>query len=837
MIECLRIVGNKRLGLSMINSIEITPESQTQIILGRNGSGKSTLLREFTPLPGEHVDYNEGGSKYVRIKYKGLTYELTSTFGKRGTGHHSFFVVENKEELNKGNTLAIQKELVLHHFNVNRERMDILLGVKESNFTSMSPLKRQEWLTLLSPVSLDYAFNIYGKLKGLKRDKDGVVKHHQQRLAKETKEVPSESEQHSMREQLNTLVKRSEALMEAKYSVIPSNDSTLTIESLKQRLSALLTTAKKTLSVHPSLTLNRSVRDEIEFKQHLQEVEQELSRTDGVLEHLTREYQELSQQQPKKDENLTDETIAALRKEIQSLKLAIERNAPSDQELSKLMIEPVVLGQRQDTGLLFQEAQEELIGLIREFPDNSDGRLSRERYQKGHDEIKARQQQQRADEQRRDAILSRLQQLKTCRSVACPKCSHDFRPGIDESEPDQLEQELNVLGPRIEKSGATVTKIQAYLDEVDDYRRLLNRFKQLTQSYPLLKPLWDHLLDHKIITTDPSRYVTPLLAWFSVMERIAITKELMDRRDVLTNKLRYIDEIDKGTVERVNNRLEQLNKVIEENTAQRNLLLKQKESLENFGHTVQRIIENQQRLAEEFDTILKQFDRLRDDYYHNALQKESNEAQLTLGQLKHHLSQIEVRNGVLDYLTKQLSDSLQEQEDLKLLLKALDPKDGLIGRYLMGFMNNVVKFMNAIIARIWTYDLEVLPSKVNKDALDYRFPLLVEKGVSTAPDIKDGSGSQVDIVDFAFRLLVMKFLKLEDFPLYFDEFGITFDEEHRTNLNLLITNMIEVGQTPQVFYISHYMQEHSALVNADICVIDPNNITVPKTYNQHVVIN
>lgn len=834
MIECLRITGNKRLGLAMINSIEITPESQTQIILGRNGSGKSTLLGEFTPLPADHKDYHKGGSKYVRIKYKDLTFELTSTMN-RGTGQHSFYIVDRDEELNKGGTLAIQRELVMQYFNVNRERMDVLLGLEK--FTAMSPMKRQEWLTLLSPVSLDYAFTVYGKLKGLKRDKDGVVKHHQQRLAKETKEVPSDSEQQSMREQMNTLIKRAEALMEAKYSVTPSNDHSLTVESLKKRLSAVLTDAKRTLNIHPRLDLNITVRDEETFNRHLDDLEQEISRTDGVLDHLTREYRELENQQPKKDENLTDEMVASLRREIKERGEAIDRYSPKQETVDALIAPLATIGQRQDMGQLLDSAQEELIGLIHEFPDNDNGRLSRERYQKGLDELKERQQQLRGYEQRRDAILARLQQLKTCRTVTCPKCSHDFRPGIDENEPAQLEEELNKLGPWIDKTNDVITKIQAYVDEVDDYRRLLNRFKQLTNSYQVLEPLWNVMTEKKIITSNPSKHVTPILDWFSTMNHMVIVKENMDRRDVLSNKLRYIDEIDKGTLERVSNRLTQLTRLVEETTTKRNLLLKQKSSLESFGNTVQRIHDNQQRLSEEFEAILKSFDQLRDDLYYKALQKESDTAQLTLAQVKQQLSQIEVRNGVLDYLTKQLDESIQQQEDLKLMVKAMCPKDGLIGRYLMGFMNNVVKFMNAVIARIWTYDLEVLPSKVDKEALDYRFPLLIESGKNHTPDIKDGSGSQVDIVDFAFRLFVKKSLHLEDFPLYFDEFGITFDEEHRTNLNLLITNMLELGQTNQVLYISHYMQEHSALVNADVCVIDPNNITVPKVYNQHVVIS
>jgi len=833
MIECLRISGNSRLDLSLIQSIEITPQDRIQIILGRNGSGKTSLMREWTPLPGEHKDYHKGGSKYVRIHRQGLTFELTSTFN-RGTGHHSFYIKEEDRELNKGGTLAVQRELVMHYFNVNRERMDILLGAEK--FTAMSPLKRQEWLTLLTPTSLDYAFGVYDKLKSLKRDKDGVVKHHQQRLAKETKEVPSDAEQKAMREQLSQMVKKAEALMGAKYSVTPSNDPTLNPESLKTRLNAIVRDVKKTLTVHPTLPFKFNIRDEEAFNEALNATSHEVSRYDALLDHLSNEYRELKQQQPKKDENLTEEMVQSIRQEIKQIDEDINNTSPSQERVDRLFVEPVTIGNMLNFEVVLEEMVGGLICLIHEFPDNSDGRLSREQYARAKVEVSKCDNYLLSLEHRRDTILGRLQQLKTCRSVVCPNCEHSFREGVDENEPVRLEKELEEIGPNIDKVKAQGEKIRSYMDEVDDFRRLLTRFRQFSESYPMFGPLWEKLINDRIMVTNPKSYVNSIIEWLQVMQTLAAIKRLTDRRDVLSNKLRYIEEIDQGTIDRVNQKLTQVESSIEEVNKKRALLLKQKEALESYGKTNRLIIDNQRRLSQELEQVLRDFDQLRDDYYHDALQKESNSVQLSMGQLKHQLSEIEVRNGVLDYLHKQLEESIQQQEDLKLLVKAMCPKDGLIGKYLMGFMNNVVKFMNAIIARVWTYDLEIQPSKVDKDRLDYRFPLIVGGGEKSTPDIKDGSGSQVDIVDFAFRLLVMKFLKLEEFPLYFDEFGITFDEEHRANLNLLINSMIENNQTTQVVYISHYMQEHTSLSNADVCVIDPNNITVPKVYNQHVVI-
>ena len=154
----------------------------------------------------------------------------------------------------------------------------------------------------------------------------------------------------------------------------------------------------------------------------------------------------------------------------------------------------------------------------------------------------------------------------------------------------------------------------------------------------------------------------------------------------------------------------------------------------------------------------------------------------------------------------------------------------------MGFMQGVTTLVNAYIAEIWTYKMEVLPSKVEKDELDYNFPLSISDGTLVAPDISRGSDSQLEMVNFSFCQAMRKFLHLEHFPLFLDEFGRTFDEQHRDNLIPFIARLIENGQHSQVFYISHYVSTHGAFNQAEFMVLDPTNVTVPEAYNKNVQI-
>ena len=219
-----------------------------------------------------------------------------------------------------------------------------------------------------------------------------------------------------------------------------------------------------------------------------------------------------------------------------------------------------------------------------------------------------------------------------------------------------------------------------------------------------------------------------------------------------------------------------------------------------------------------------------------AYENEIKDYQIKLAQGTHTLSVLTQREMTLRVLEGEVENAREVQSDLNLLIKALSPNGGLLGRYLMGFMQGVTTLVNAYISEIWTYKMEVLPSKVEKDELDYNFPLSISDGSVMAPDISRGSDSQLEMVDFSFTQAMRKFLKLEHFPLFLDEFGRTFDEQHRDNLIPFIARLIENGQHQQIFFISHYISTHGAFNQAEFMVLDPTNVTVPEIYNKNCVI-
>ncbi|MNV91375.1 hypothetical protein D3C71_1858630 [compost metagenome] len=118
--------------------------------------------------------------------------------------------------------------------------------------------------------------------------------------------------------------------------------------------------------------------------------------------------------------------------------------------------------------------------------------------------------------------------------------------------------------------------------------------------------------------------------------------------------------------------------------------------------------------------------------------------------------------------------------------------------------------------------------------MDYKFPVEIE-GVDNGPeDVSKTSRGQKEMINFAFVLLVMFYLRLTDYPLYLDELGSTFDETHKINVMNFIKDLVESKGFSQVFMISHYASSHGAFTQAEVLVMDSSNISVPVKHNQHV---
>jgi energy-coupling factor transporter ATP-binding protein EcfA2 len=117
-------------------------------------------------------------------------------------------------------------------------------------------------------------------------------------------------------------------------------------------------------------------------------------------------------------------------------------------------------------------------------------------------------------------------------------------------------------------------------------------------------------------------------------------------------------------------------------------------------------------------------------------------------------------------------------------------------------------------------------------ALDYNFPLQVDSML--VPDLCDASTGQKEAVDLAFTIVMRQYLNIMDYPLYFDEVGMHFDDVHKKSLMAYISDLKASRLCSHIFLVNHITSTISALSNYQVVVLDPRNIVVPSVYNNDV---
>jgi DNA repair exonuclease SbcCD ATPase subunit len=827
-LEELILHGFVRLMKSNLQHVEYRPQAVLQLIIGSNGSGKSSIMDQLTPLPGHHREFTKGGYKHTKWTHRGSSYVLKSTYDG-GSGHHEF--IKDGENLNKGFTFAVQTELCFQEFGLDRKIHDILTGA--TTFTGMSTTDRRKWLTHMIPVDLTYVFDRFQAVSTEHRDCVGQIRRSTKRMVDENHDLPDDAEMGRMREEVVQLTtKLNDLFLNRVQGATPGFRNE---QEVYQQLEDLIRSGKALLLSHYALDTQAKINSRAGYEAEMHERNSEHRSMTAVIEQMVEELEKARKQAPSKDANLSAEEIQTLRSQVaEYVQLSQQHDVQVQQYQGPFPLVP--LDTSGDPHHRLEGVFNRWMDLLSAFPANEDGRMNTLDARNNKELLQRLKQQQRGVEDTITQYSRRLATLRGCAEVVCPHCTHTFKPGVDVSEVSKLESELERLGTLTESLTQQIEKLGEWLEEYDVYASFVYRFRTLVDDYPQFTDVWNYCGIEKVMFRTPRTWLNAAVAWRDAMQAKIDRDLAATRADVLRNKLQYVEAIDQDAAGYLQRLQADLEANIETRTHEaldhRRDTLKLQTSAQQLIRTETQL----QGLLEDFERYGKAFQKHTHYLVQRAFEEETRVTQLALAQQTQRLNNMEQREHTLRELERDHEQAVQEHADLGLLVKALGPKDGLIGRYLLGFIQELVKLINSTIDEIWTYPMEVLPGKVDKDELDYNFPLDVNGGAVVASDIAKGSSSQRDIVNFAFKLAFMKALHFEDYPLHLDEFGSTFDEQHRENLIPFLARLIELGQVKQVFFISHYSTMHGAFNQADVFVLDPTNITVPSVYNQHVVL-
>lgn len=820
-ITRLVLSGYKRLMLNNIKRLTITPESVYQLILGTNGSGKSSVLAELTPLPAVTANYVKGGYKEIDLEHRSATYQLVSLF--KSGNHHSF--KKNGEELNPGGTQTVQRELVEQEFGITQDIHDLLTG--SVHFTDLSPQKRREWLTKLCDVDFSYAIGVHQKLKSSARDAQGALKHTKQRLSAESQKLLGIGDLEELEGRYRQLTRELDVLYSERDNNCPD------VQRLRSDLDNTMAEIERLTGVliekFPTGYQGHSFSSLQNIDEALVACNTDRQVKESLRSRVAAEYQDLSQlvegfaEAGVEDFGSVETQLADLTQEREQLNNQLE-------QWTELRVDPV------ESQRSFYEAGTNIIVALQNLPANPQRRFNPQDLRAAKEALPPISQDVERQRNRVAHLESQLEHLQSLKDQTCPDCGHRWVPGRSDQEVLRLQTAIRDQQLTLVELEKRESELSEYIDGAQTYSQQFYALKQLVHQYPRLQDLWDSLLGAEELVEKPQALVTLVHLFGRDVDRQVSIHALSERIERLLKLISNNGDDDQVTG--VKRRLEVLNEDMEGVTQELTRIQEHSQQLSRYRQYLKVYLTH----AENLENLLETAVELRDDLIRGLRGSEIEGVirshQIQLAGLQSRLTEKQTLEGIIGDLQRDHDVLTVDQEALSLLADTLSPVDGLIAEQLTGFIESFVAHINQVIQSIWTYDLKVVPCGVESGDLDYRFPLSVKhEGMDNlAPDIAKGSEAQVEVVNLAFRLVTMVYLGLDEYPVFLDEVGRSFDEQHRINVMNFIKRLVDTGNYTQLFMISHYVGQYNVFTKAEVLVLDGTNIAVPGHHNTHAVL-
>lgn len=812
----------KRLFLGGIETIRYTPEDEIQIIIGSNGSGKSSLLDELTPFPPDKNSMLSNGYKDIMIEHEKRLYRLKSIYSDKGNGKHYFEC--DGVTLNDGGTASAQKTLIEKHFNITSEIMDLWIG--RTTFTSMPATKRRDWIIKLSGSDLDFAMRLYAKLKSESRDAQGVVKHYAKRLAEESSDINDKSRIEMLEKEINRLTNELTTILSSKEQNVPSIESikfdiNRLINEFEQQSAEVLTL--RLVKPHQLTAVNNNIAAVENYLSNisssLANAEEQLASAYKEKDNLMNTYELLAAN----GVNELDDLRSATKVLEKELRVRRNQNTLFDK------IENVDIGEMIGT---YKSVKPMMIELLSTMFDNSEMYYTNDLVKSRrveHAELTAKLDKMI---QARVKLLSHIDLHTQTDTVECPSCNHQFKPGLISMSLVDMNNKLAVYNTEIEKLQLVEKELSEYLNGATEYSNQLKTVRRIMHENSILAPLWEILSEENIFKVTPITHCSTIENFIDSLEDCYEIRELQKRfndnntlLDGLKSNTDAVNILSNTYIQQLEERIQSNLTIIEEQRLVKTTVGKYLKEMKKAENAYNRCMEIKNILADKHDLLLNAIKN-------KAIGELVNSKQIELAHASTNLNNIARHEAAIQEITKEKAKAEIKVKDYEVLDKVLSPVDGLISKYIQNFIDIFIGDMNDIISNIWTYPLEILSCGVDSTDVNCKFPLSIENGYLYTQDISQGSAGQQDIINFAFKLIMGRYLGMKDFPLYLDELAPTLDEKHRFNLVRFLTLVMESGEFNQMFMISHYSSNHFAFANAEYLMLDGRNITnKPKDYN------
>jgi energy-coupling factor transporter ATP-binding protein EcfA2 len=797
-----------RTALNGKNSFTIRPTQKAQMVLGTNGSGKSSLIEiGFSPLPPEVSDFDDGGSLIQTVYHKGHRYRLENHL--TGTKWSYAFFIDGGENLNKGRNVTAQLELCKHHLGWTKDLRDFLLGKLE--FTKMTTSQRRDWIAKFSSVDFEYAFRLYkGFQKELAASKT-VEKYLRDQMGFARKETIPLEDLEAMRKTALELRETLKLLMNEPKHFTGEEVST------KEQIQWLIdevnrSTHEFAYSEYPD-TLDANSVDEL--REMSANLLASINQLTGELK-VNGEHLDKLRSRKMKADNLLSVPVDDLQGELTQLEAEITALPKSLTGLHDSLLIPA------------DRPIAELRRIINEIPAVM---ASRSEVEEINEKVYAKKNRVDKIHGLLEDIDRQIMHIHKCAEVQCPSCNTLFKPGI---EAGRLE-ELNTRYQNGHKlSEVEMTELNELNDKQATIRenlRLYNQLEELKIEYQGKYPGLFTYLEQ----SGWAKLGAGLAEKTSVYYR---DEQIARKREKFNARIKEIEQVF-ATLREEAPELAGVRDAYIETEDEYNRIFNSIRDLKLRRIRVETVIRSHTEYSDRLNYCNETYAKLRQSLIDFANHRADTMVEglirktlETLGVHEQAITENESHETVLKDLEIKHSKSLIQLEAAKCLVDAMCPKTGLIAEQISLQLTGIISGVNEMIQRVWGYPLYISAGIELDEELNYKFPLTVD--TKQRPDIANGSGASLDIINEAFRLTSYYCMDLIDYPLYLDELGATFDEVHRQNLIPLMKDLIENERFSQVLIISHSLDGQTAFPNSETIILDDRNINYPHQYNRHV---
>lgn len=809
----IELTGFLGLWLNNINYFKLTVVSRVVLLLGRNGCGKTRLMEQLHPFAIAKKDFSDNGSKRLKFKVHNTVY-LTVSIYDGSSVKNTLTNITTGEVLHTDVNPTYHNEVIAKLTNWSLE-LHKLNCLSSEHLTSMRASDRKYWFSKLSESDLAYALKFYNKLREEQRDLVGAIKQLKIEISElQLKVTDTDAEYTQISMSLDSLNEKYAALSSqcdlVARDLVPATDADL---------SAAL--AKLTSVANDILTAQLETDPALEAMDEWTLVHQ-VGTKEAQYNHTLKIWTDL--EQTLLDLTSNTEAVDDLRRWIHDDQIAIAD------------IRAVIYNDNVRDSLI--NYQTDFSDILRAYSDYQgvkcyDKPVTNQLIQQQHTVLSELNAKYYRCEAFCQYAEDKIKEYESATKIQCPACTHEFVSGISEAQITELTGKLATAKSMLVTIGqqrATEHELLTKLTiELNAQCALESAIERLRDSSPI-----DYLI---LRNADFFSFVSVVRTlesdWKHHAKLIALEASKTSLELRLAKACKYTPE----ALESLKQRIEEAQHThtlakLEYQTAQ--LALSQlKDYYKQKAHAVE--LESALDICYR-NAVSVEFALLSQAEY-DDLSGELLRLTTLIDTTKSRYLLMHDNRVQLAQLTARLQTLTNEYAVCSTLVKAMGPEEGLLAKHLYRSITRVTDRMTAFIDQVWGYAIKVLPCQLDKGELDYQFPYLLKDFVKPVHDVSAASVGQRKLFDLAFLLTIYGVLGLGSMPLYLDEMLNGFDEDHKDSIIKYLNTMLERGVYSQMFMISHDPSIHFQLSQADYVVIDSNGISLPRVYNQNVIID